>query len=76
MVRPGFVIFVPYANQRFADVRRMLFDRRDRCDVFLDTRASIGGGRGDASPHFSAWGDSIGIVPPPTLFSSEKLRGI
>ena len=30
---------------------------------------------GDASPHFSAWGDSIGIVPPP-LFSSEKLRGI
>ena len=31
MVRPGFVIFVPYANQRFADVRRMLFDRRDRC---------------------------------------------
>ena len=31
MVRQGFVIFVPYANQRFADVRRMLFDRRDRC---------------------------------------------
>ena len=25
MVWPGFVIFVPYANQRFADVRRMLF---------------------------------------------------
>ena len=35
-------------------------------------RASIGGGRGggDASPHFSGWGDSIGIVPP--VFSSEK----
>ena len=30
-------------------------------------RASIGGGRGDASPHFSGWGDSIGIVPPPTF---------
>ena len=29
---------------------------------------------GDASPHVSTWGDSIGIVPP--LFSSEKLRGI
>ena len=31
---------------------------------------------GDASPppHFSGWGDSIGIVPP--LFRSEKLRGI
>ena len=29
---------------------------------------------GDASPHFSAWGDSIGIDPP--LFSSETLRGI
>ena len=36
-------------------------------------RRSVGDG-GDASPHFSAWGDSIGIVPP--LFSSEKLRGI
>ena len=24
MVWPGFVIVVPYANQRFADVRRML----------------------------------------------------
>ena len=31
MVWPGFVIFVPYANQRFAEVRIMLFDRRDRC---------------------------------------------
>ena len=31
MVSPGFVIFVPYTNQRFAEVRIMLFDRRDRC---------------------------------------------
>ena len=31
MVSPGFVIFVPYANQRFAEVRIMLFERRDRC---------------------------------------------
>ena len=31
MVWPGFVIFVPYINQRFASVRRMLFDRRDKC---------------------------------------------
>ena len=28
----------------------------------------LGGGRGDASPHFSAWRDSIGIVPPPHTF--------
>ena len=41
-----------------------------RLILLLDARASIGGGR---VPHFSAWGDSIGIVPP--LFSSEKLRG-
>ena len=44
----------------------------------IGARASIGGGRGggDASPpHFSGWGDSIGIVPPP-LFTSEKLRGM
>ena len=34
MVWPGFVIFVPYANQRFADVRRMLFDRRDSLRFF------------------------------------------
>ena len=26
-------------------------------------RRSMGDGGGDASPHFSAWGDSIGIVP-------------
>ena len=31
MVWPGFVIFVPYANQRFAEMKRMLFDRHDRC---------------------------------------------
>ena len=31
---------------------------------YWETRASIGGGRGDAPPHFSGWGDSIGIVPP------------
>ena len=30
----AFVIIVPYANQRFADVRRMLFDRCDRCGFF------------------------------------------
>ena len=31
-------------------------------------------GTGGRVSHLSAWGDSIGIVPP--LFSSEKLRGI
>ena len=37
---------------------------------------TVGGGRGGRvpPPHFSGWGDSIGIIPP--LFSSEKLRGI
>ena len=38
-------------------------------------RRSVGDGGGTRPLHFSAWGDSIGIVPPP-LFSSEKLRGI
>ena len=37
----------------------------DPTSVSVMSRASIGGGRGgDASPHFSGWGDSIGIVPP------------
>ena len=31
-------------------------------------RRTVGGG-GDASPHFSAWGDSIGIPPH---FSAQK----
>ena len=33
--------------------------------LYSGSRASIGGDGGDASPpHFSGWGDSIGIVPP------------
>ena len=41
----------------------------------LQSRASIGGGRGgDASPpHFSGWVDSIGIVPPPPTFQVRKI---
>ena len=31
------------------------------------------GTEGDASPHFSAWGDSIGIVPP--TFQLRKMAG-
>ena len=42
--------------------------------LLLQAQASISGGWGGTCPHFSAWGDSIGIVPP--LFSSEKLRGV
>ena len=46
---------------------------RLRAREFVHGRRSVVD-RGDASPHFSAWGDSIGIVP--SLFSSEKSRGI
>ena len=41
--------------------------KRSGCfqEVFpVHGRRSVGDG-GDASPHFSGWGDSIGIVPPP-----------
>ena len=31
-------------------------------------RSGGGEGGGDASPHFSGWGDSIGIVPPTFQF--------
>ena len=44
------------------------------CNV-SNARASIGGGWGDASPHFSAWGDSIGI-PPPTFQLRKIARHI
>ena len=37
------------------------------CDTCVCSRASIGGGRGDASPPLFRVGDSIGIVPPPTF---------
>ena len=45
--------------------------RRKSANIsIVSPRASIGGGRGggDASPHFSGRGDSIGIVPPTFQF--------
>ena len=50
-----------------SDWFRKLLEEYDCVDVHA--RASFGGGRGDASPHFSGWGDSIGIVPH---FSVQK----
>ena len=50
-------------------VDNFMINTRDQ--PLLVARASIGGGRGGRVPHFSEWGDSIGIVPPPH-FSVQK----
>ena len=48
----------------------------DETNIILEcvNGTGIDGGGGGRVPHFSAWEDSIGIVPP--HFSSEKLRGM
>ena len=56
--------------------RVALNNRVHVCRTCNHGRRSVGDGRGDTSPHFSAWGDSIGIVPPPTFQLRKIARHI
>ena len=68
-------------TSQVASVCRSAYYHLSRIAKIRDSVSTTGvdrWGTGDASPpppHFSGWGDSIGIVPPP-LFSSEKMRGM
>ena len=48
------------------------FGTEDERLLLLQARALIGGGRGNASPHFSVWGDNRNCPP---IFQFKKIAG-